>query len=260
MRASTLAAMAGLMFMLAMSATQAIADEKWPQVTMPPGAQTFDIAADAVINGIPTRVSAFRSALKPEQVGAWLVRDSGHKMAETKLGNSRVLGYRAGTHFVTFQLNAGAATERGLERSGGTHAIVSITRRTTEADQARYQATLDEWTHLLPPQTRVVTHMTSTDNGRHSTLLTLTNRLSPSLNRASMTELLKRQGFQREISAAHPDTGSPRTPGTHPRSDSQADWFQGANAAEALLTTSTGADGSTHMVLNIVARLDRFTP
>lgn len=246
--------------MLAFQTTQAASTGEWPQVATPPGAQTFEVAADAVINGIPTRISAFRSALKPEQVGAWLVRHSGHKLAETRLGNSKVLGYRADTHFVTFQLNTVAATEREPGRSVGTHAIVSITRRTSEADQARHQATLDEWTHVLPPQTRVVTHMTSTDNGQHSTLLTLNNRLSPSLNRARVIELLKRQGLQPEMTAAHPDAGGPRISSTDPRSGSQADWFQGANAAQALLTTSAGSDGNTYMVLNIVGRLDRFKP
>lgn len=252
--------MACLMVMLAFQTTLAAPTEEWPQVATPPGAQTFEVAADAVINGIPTRISAFRSALKPEQVGAWLVRHSGHKLAETRLGNSRVLGYRVDTHFVTFQLNAIAANGRDHGTSVGTQAIVSITRRTTEADQAHHQATLHEWTRLLPPQTRVVTHMTSTDSGRYSTLLTLTNRLSPSLNRARITELLKRQGFRPEVTATHPDAGNPHTPDINPRSGSQADWFQGANAAQALLTSSAGSDGNTHMVLNIVARIDRFKP
>ena len=262
MRLRALFALAGLTALLALPATAAAPAADWPQVAAPPGAEIFDIAPDAVINGIPTRISGFRSAQSPEQVTAWLLRHAGHKLAKTSLGKARVLGYRVDAHYVTLQLSSLAAAQGTGDGGGaeGTHGVVSITRRTSAEDQSRHLAMLERWSNLLPPQTKVVTHMTFTDNGYQSTLMTLTSQHSAALNRSHLTELLKHQGFQREAQQAPSNAKSPNNIRSDSGYGTQADWFHSAHAGEALLTTSAGSDGNTRMVLNIVERLDRFKP
>jgi len=92
--------------LLAMSLLPAVAwAGSWPDLPLPSGTDTTEVARRIVFNGLDMRAETFGSRQSAAEVVAFYRAAWGDRAVVNKLGSSQVIGYREGDYFITVQVS-----------------------------------------------------------------------------------------------------------------------------------------------------------
>jgi hypothetical protein len=176
-------------------AAEGVADpaaEVWP-VEPPPDAQTFEVAAHAVVDGVPMRILGFVSAQGVQDNMAWFKAKLGSTAAVSQIGRRRVLGGPSGASYLTVELEPAA--------SGGTRGTIALADWAQARATAReYQDTIHRLQDAFGERARVLQHTESVDGDKRSRYVVLTNDQPVQLNMSEARRWLEAQGLQLERS------------------------------------------------------------
>lgn len=157
------AALAGL---LALPMT--VAATAWPDVPLPDGAQSIEVAGDMLFNGLPMSTRKFRTRMRPEEVQRFYREQWAGAVVEDYLGTGTVMGHLQGRHYITVQVEA---------VGGGTEATVGV--MDTRAKPSKQRP--GDWL-VQPANTEVLSDVQYLDLTGQPRTLALRNTLSPSQN------------------------------------------------------------------------------
>jgi hypothetical protein len=199
------------------------------------------------VNGTPLRMQGFLSPGQPGEVAEWFRRHLGKPLVENTVAGKLVLGRPSGEFYLSVQLE-------GVGR--GTRGLVAISH--LKAGYERYPAAHEAAERLLarlPAGSRLISQMSSSEGGKLSRYLVISNEHGVELNRERVVDMMREDGLslQRE---ARPDARAARSlpPGA---GDGRTLFFQGAGR-EAMALVSRSPDGSTTLVLHTLTAMERF--
>jgi hypothetical protein len=219
-----------IMMLWSFCAWSVAAENRWPQIALPADARPFEIAAQASVNGLPMQLRGFVSATGPDQLLSWFRQRLGQPLVENVLGSKHVLGRLQGAHYITLQLEPAGRGTRGLiavTALAGAYAE----RAVTEIDTARLLSG-------FPPDSRLLNRIVSSDAGKVSTYVVLTNGQDEELNLQRVKEVMRAGGLALERES---DT---RVPG-------RTAFFKGRNREAVAIVYRDGA-GQSAIVMNQV--------
>lgn len=225
----------------------ALAQTAWPTIALPKDAKSFDVGDDIKVNGLSMRMQGFVCDSSPSQIAEWFRQSLGKPLVESALGNKLILGRLQGTDYLTIQ----------LEPVGkGTRGVVAVSHLKAAYDgRAESQANKDRWLSRLPSDSRLISFLTSEDQGKVSSHLVITNSQSVKLNRDRLKNLLSQDDFEFQRESADDENSMIRLPGGAIRG--QTLYFK-ALGKEAMATISRDTNGNTTIVLNIITKMERF--
>jgi hypothetical protein len=205
----------------------------WPQVALPPGAQTFDVGQQLLVNGLPMQVKGFLSPEPAARLVDWFRASLGSPLVENRRGLGTILGRAEGTYYLTVQIEPAGSGARGLV------ALTDVPRMMashgeTRAEEARWQA-------RLPAGMRILSLVRALDGGRTSEHLVLQSTGPLASSRHAVTRLFQHDGY---------------TPGRiviSPAPPGATLYFQ-APGREAMAVLTGGDAGLTGIVLSIAGR------
>jgi hypothetical protein len=208
------------------------AESGWPQIALPSDARPFEIATQASVNGLPMQLRGFISDSGPDQLLAWFRQRLGQPLVENVVGGKRVLGRAQGAHYITLQ----------LEPAGhGTRGLIAVTA--LAGALAQRSATEMETARLLsgfPPGSRLLNHIVSSDAGKVSTYVVLTNGQDEALNLQRVKDVMRAGGLALE-----------RESGSDARVPGRTAFFKGRNREAVAIVYRDGA-GQSAIVMNQV--------
>lgn len=235
----------GLIFLLLRFAPIAVAAE--PTVELPRSAQRFSVGENIVLNGLPMRMSGFRSTESADVLVAWFAQNLGSPVVENRLGNTIVLGKAIGEYYVTVQLEADRNGVRGLTAVSSPVAADEMRSVRNERGERLLLG--------LPHGSRVISDMASEDRGKQSWHVIVENTHSEQLNINRIRALMTREGFalEHESSAVSTAGGTGmRAPG-----DARTLYFKG-KGKEAMATVARDELRKTVIVINTISSLSRY--
>ena len=210
-------------------ATQS-AENRWPQIALPAHARAFEIVTQASVNGLPMQLRGFLSDTAPEPLLLWFRQHMGQPLVESSIGNKRVLGHFHGAHYITLQLEPAGQGTRGLIAVTALASAFSR-RAVTEVEMARLLSG-------FPPGSRLLNHIVSSDAGKVSTYVVLTNGHDEAINLQSVKEMMRADGLALENVAISSAAAGARTA-----------FFKGRNR-EAVAIVYRDASGQSAIVMN----------
>jgi hypothetical protein len=226
----------------------------WPKIAMPPGVSAFAVGEQFTSNGLPMRVQGFVAKDQSAQsLADWFRRSLGQPLVENKLGNKLILGRAEGGYYLSVQIEP--IGPDGRTGSKGLLAVSDLATlsRNRDADAASAQRWLERW----PSGTRLLSRMTSEDNGRASLHVVLSNGHSESLNRDALVAVMKVDGLALVRESGTPANQPDRVPTA--LQDARALFFKGQNK-EGIATIARDGQGQTNVVLNTTTDLETFRP
>jgi len=229
----------GLVFIL--FSNMASGQSAWPSIALPKEAETFSVAENVSLNGIPMRIQGFLAPTKPELLAAWFRESLGKPLVENTLGNKLILGRMQGENYTTIQLEAAGNGTRGL-------ITTTDLKRATE-NQAQTAAVNERWLSRLPLGSKIMSQMTSEDGLKISTHMVISNTYGEAINRDYLIRLMREDGYQFENTSMSGGKSKDIAPTTL--------YFK-AQAREAIATIQRVAGGMTVTVLNNVTQLRRI--
>jgi hypothetical protein len=206
------------------------AESHWPQIALPAHVRAFEIVTQASVNGLPMQLRGFLSDTAPEQLLTWFRQRLGQPLVESVIGNKRVLGRLQGAHYITLQLEPAGQGTRGLIAI--TALASAFSRRTvTKLETARLLSG-------FAPGSRLLSHIVSSDAGKVSTYVVLTNGHDEASNFQSIKEMMRTDGLALENEAISGVAKGARTA-----------FFKGRNR-EAVAIVYRDASGQSAIVMN----------
>lgn len=216
-------------------------------IAMPNGVSAFEIGRHVTINGMPTQMRGFVSALGQREVADAFRQALGRPLVENSIGGKLILGRMQGDDYVSVQIEAVGAGSRG---------VVAVTQPKVAYDnRAAMRASTEHWLARLPAGSRLVSQMESQDGGNSSRHLVITNAQSEALNRDRLVSLLGDEGLRLEREGVPEGRAPRRMPEGF--ADSRTLFFKGAHK-DAIATVHREASGRTMVVLNITTSLERM--
>lgn len=215
--------------------------QDWPAMPLPKGVQTFDIAQQITINGLPMRIRGFLSPLKPQRIAQEMRESWGAPVVESTLGKQLILGQLRGDYYHSVQLEAAGTGTRGV--LAATHLKAAFDAK----DQTKIDS--EKWLSRLPSGSRLVSRMVSKDGSRYSSHLVIENSYSESQNSDAIKKLLSEDGFSLQHEKSLAATSSPKLPAN--TESAKTFYFKGAGK-EAMATQLHSYTGLTTVVLNII--------
>lgn len=227
---------------LALVAPAVLAQPAWPTIALPDGVQRYDMGQQMTVNGLPLRMSGFLSPQPPTELAAWFRAHMG-KVVENTVAGKLVLGRAEGSFFLTVQLEAVGRGTRGLVAVSNLKAGYEHFPETEEA--------LSRLLARLPAGSRILSQMASTENGKLSRYLVISNGLDVGLNRSQVIDMMREDGMvlQQEAQPAARTGQAPL--------DGRTMFFQG-QGREAMAVVSHGPDGLTTLVLHTLTAMEHF--
>src|SRR5689334_489354 len=83
----------------------AATNDAWPQVLVPPQAETAGLGQEVVVNGTRARIRCFISRASPSELAAYFRKQLGQPVMEDRRDNKLILGRAEGQYYVTVQLD-----------------------------------------------------------------------------------------------------------------------------------------------------------
>ncbi len=206
------------------------AENRWPQIALPAHARAFEIVTQASVNGLPMQLRGFLSDSGPEQLLVWFRQRLGQPLVESTIGNKRVLGRFDGAHYITLQLEPAGQGTRGLIAVTALASAFSQ-RAETEVAAARLLSG-------FAPGSRLLNHIVSSDMGKVSTYVVLTNAQDEESNLQSVKEMMRMDGLALQSVAISGAAAGARTA-----------FFKGRNR-EAVAIVYRDASGQSAIVMN----------
>jgi hypothetical protein len=228
-------------FVFIVFSNMASGQSAWPSIALPKEVETFWVAENVSLNGIPMRIQGFLAPTKPAQLAAWLRESLGQPLVENTLGNKLVLGRMQGENYTTIQLEAAGNGTRGL--------ITTTDLKRAAANQAQTVAVNERWLSRLPFGSKIMSQMTSEDGPKISTHMVISNTYSEAINRDYLIRLMREDAYQFENMSMPGGKSKDAVPKTL--------YFKAA-AKEAMATMQRASDGTTVIVFNNVTQLQRI--
>jgi hypothetical protein len=242
----------GALAAMATAAALAAPAGDWPEVPLPPGAVSYSIGEQMSVSGMPMRVQGFDATTTPEQTAEWFRRHLPRPLMENRVGGKLVLGRAQGTHYITVQLDNGAS-------GAGTRGVVAVSDvAAAQKQQAASRAASERVLAALPSGTQVVSALTSTDERRHASFMTLVNSYSEEVNRERVRQLLRNDGMELEREARAADAGAAALASLPPGAASGRMLFFKGRGKEAIAVISRMPDSRVSIVLNTVTNMETY--
>ena len=239
--------MLAIVLFLTLSGGQALAQSKWPSISLPKEVQSFSIGEQITVNGYPMRMRGFVSALKPEQLAALFRQSLGSPLVENTMAKKLILGRSQGEYYLTVQLEPAGSGSRG---------VASVTDlKAASENRAAVEENTERWLSRLPSGSQLLSQMTSEDAGKLSTYLLVINTQSEALNYERLKSLMRKDGLELEHEASPTDKSSATRFQEAPNGKTMI--FKGAGK-EAIATISRDGNGKTAIVLNITKQMEHF--
>jgi hypothetical protein len=219
---------------------------------MPPGVSAFAVGEQFTSNGLPMRVQGFVAKDQSVQsLADWFRRSLGQPLVENKLGNKLILGRAEDGYYLNVQIEP--IGPDGRTGSKGLLAVSDLATlaRNRESDATNAQRWLERW----PSGTRLLSRMTSEDNGKTSLHAILQNGHSESLNREALISAMKVEGLALTQESGTPTNSPVRVPSA--LHDAKAFFFKG-QSKEGIATIARDEQGLVTVVLNTTADLERL--
>ena len=235
---------------LCICATVLAAD--WPRIAMPPGVSAFAVGEQFTANGLPMRVQGFVAKDQSVQaLASWFRRSLGQPLVENKLGSKLILGRAEEGYYLSVQLEAlevdGGAASKGLLLVSD----LATLNRNRDADASSAQRWLGRW----PSGTRLLSRMTSQDQGRASLHVVLSNGHSESLNRDALIAIMKEDGL-----ALVRESGTPTSMALPAALRNARALFFTGQRKQGIATIARDEQGQTTVVLNTTTDLESAPP
>jgi len=217
-----------------------------PTVALPESAVVFPGGNRVVLNGVPMRMTGFGSRESVRSLLTWFTTKLGKPLTIDTVGRSMILGKADGDYHVTVR----------MEPSGsGVQGVVAIANLKAASEQGiAYREQLARWLLAWPAGTRVLSDMTSEDQGLSSRHVVLRNFQTQTINSSRVTAILARDGYllEQEVVA---DEAAGST--LHSSREARTLYFKG-EGKEAMATISRDKQGSTVTVLNTISSPGAF--
>jgi hypothetical protein len=217
-----------------------------PNVALPPSCVTYPAGDHVVLNGVPMRMLGFSSKESPKTLVTWFTKNLGNPLTVDTFGRSMILGKSEGDYHVTVKLDSSG---------DGVQGVVAIANLKAAGKQhAAYHEQLDRWLLAWPDGSKVLSDMTSEEQGKSSRYVVVRNFQTATINVNRLTAILKRDGYQleREVAA---DSSAVASRG--PSVDGRTLYFRG-EGKEAMATISRDEQGNTVTVLNTISTLGQL--
>lgn len=218
-----------------------------PLVQLPESAIIFPAGDVVTLNGIPMRMRAFSSREPIRKLASWFLKSLGAPLKIDTRGNSVILGKLDHGYYVTVQLEPSGKQVQG---------VVAVTDLKAMSQQRlAYRQQLNLWLSAWPYGSRVISDMTSHDQGRSSRVVMVSNNQTETINVNRVTAILKRDGYQleREVVADATTAAASRLTSV----DGRTLYFRG-EGKEAMATISRDEHGNTVTVLNTISTLEQL--
>ncbi|QNA88719.1 hypothetical protein G4G28_09840 [Massilia sp. Dwa41.01b] len=235
--------------MLALSSAPLAAAPAWPTVKLPPAAETFPIGEQMIVNGMPMRMQGFVLHMEPKEALTWFRRNMGKPLMEDLVDDKLVLGRAEGDFYMTVQLEPAGPGGKGVR---GTVAVTDLKGAHDRRDENA--AANARMLNRLPGGTKLLNQMSSSDGGKFAAYVVAENGHSETLNRNSLVDNLRREGFhlERDNPLDQPATKGLPDPLRRGRTLS----FKG-KGKEATAVIRANGNGQTSIVLNTVTTMER---
>jgi hypothetical protein len=172
------------------------------------------------------------------QLVEWFKVSLGEPLIENKITNTVVLGSQQGGHYLTIQIAKNGSGSRALIGSSRLDALQEIIAPTVGKQV---------WVSSFFPDSKVVSHLVSTDYGRSSIHIILTNENSQKHNEERVKEAMKSRGLsiQHESDAQAIDG--------HTAVQIKTMFFKGGNR-EGMARITRPKSKKTVVVLNLISQ------
>ncbi|GAA4029582.1 hypothetical protein [Actimicrobium antarcticum] len=227
-------------------ASPSSADTRWPQPVLPANLDTFSIADQMTVNGLPMRLKGFVSNRRPAEMIDAFRRSLGQPLVDSVVNGKQVLGRAEGGFYITVQIEAAGAGSKG------TVAVTDLAAMSS--NHAQQQDADTRWRNRLPAGSVISSQMTSQENGRAARHMVILNSHSESANRDALLRLMTEDGFalEREI---RPDAAMRRSLPAH-MAEASTMYFK-SPGKEAMAVISRSGD-KTAVVFNSTVTLQGF--
>jgi len=213
----------------------------WPSVPIPKDAIAYAVGDQMTVNGIPLRVQGFFAKTTQGETANWFRQRLGKPIVENKLGSAVVLGRAEGQHYITVRLSPEPHGTNGIVTIAHLHAAY-YSRDTKKAATERLLS-------RLPPGSKLVTELQSTDGGKQSRYYVLSNTYHEDVNRESILELMREDGLALQFQAKAPDATLQR--GITQLSNGTVFIFNG-DSKEAIAVIGRNITGRTVVQVNVI--------
>lgn len=223
----------------------------WPSMVMPPGAKEFRVADEAGINGVPTRIRGFESAMLRPEVVAWFERQLPPTQRVEIYPVKTVLSALQGPYLLT------VVVEDAAEPLPGTVVLVTQSRFPSASERTSFERQRESWLMAMPPGTQLTSQHTSVDQGRQSLQLIFVNRLQPALNAQRVVGLLGHKGYQ--LAGGSDRVFQRLTAGGMDLRDGMALTFKAPQGGEAYAVLGWDAGSrQSWIVMNLIRTVEAF--
>jgi hypothetical protein len=207
----------------------------WPELPMPPGAQSVDIGQAMRINGLPVQVRGFLSAEPVSQIATWFHMRLGNPLVTSRHDSKTLLGQARDGYYLTVQLETAGSGTRGLIAQTDVRGMMAGRNAGSAADAS--------WQARLPAGTRLLSLVEARDGARRSQQVVLQSRQPLADSGDALIRLLGTDGYRpsRSVSGNSP-------PGLVLH-------FQGPGR-EAMAVLIHNPDGTTSTVLTTSAAIE----
>lgn len=155
----------------------------WPQLPAPSDARVESVGEQLRLNGVPMRTQRVLTARQPEEVARHYRDALGPRHASERLSDRLILSQGRDAYFISVSIRRLAA--------GGTEALVSVAD-TREARQAAGRSL----GFRIPAESAVLSDMESTDAGKRSRQLVLSNLHAIPTNLDALSRELAARGMR----------------------------------------------------------------
>jgi hypothetical protein len=218
-----------MLWLLASLTTQAA---HWPEVRLPAGIQISDIGAGMSVSGLPMQARGFTSQQTVTQLVEQFRASLGAPLVENRIGFRTILGQAHGSHYLTVQLEPAGSGTRGIIALSDLAAMA--------ANRESERALRASWLARLPSGMQLLSLVASRDGARRAQHIVLHSPHLPANNRDALTAMLAQDGYALQQLA----------PSAEPPGETL--YFR-APGREAMAVVTRNADGSSGIVLNLVA-------
>ncbi len=232
---------------LLLAVGHALAQSTWPKVELPKDVSAFNVGELVTVNGLPMRMQAFDSVVKPGLLAERFRKSLGKPLVENVFSNKLILGRAEGEHYISVQLEPAGT---------GTRGVIAVTQlKTAYANRSETRSDSERLLSRLPSGSRVISRMGSSDGGKLARHVLFTNTHNEDLNRDRLTDMMREDGMALEREASADNKAGHQSSAA--LLNGRILFFKGTGK-EAMAVISRDGTGRTSVVLNTINFMEDF--
>lgn len=205
----------------------------WPALSLPDQISIFPIAEQFTAEGMPMHLQGFVSALTPARLAPALRHTLGQPLVEQNSASALVLGRARGDFYLTVKLESSGTGSRGW--------IAMAQVNHPEQHQQDAHASRAELLARLPDGSRIVSDLSSNDDGKLARHILVSNHASAASNVETVKSMLQADGLQLEYD----------TQNAAPHAQGRILFFKSKDK-EAMASVRQDQAGNSLLIVNIV--------